>query len=62
LTVRNVNGSYSYQITGRSGSTTAYPSCNSGLSFVDFDLELHDECGQTISAECSTNVYSDPCP
>ena len=63
LTIEDDSGrTFTDQVSGHSGRGGYGPPCGSEpRPFVTFTLEVHDECGHTISATCGTTTNREPC-
>jgi hypothetical protein len=64
LTAEEEGGpSVTHAVSGRSGQGGYAPDCGFRPPvLVTFSLELHDECGHTVSATCATMSNVEPCP
>jgi hypothetical protein len=64
LTVEEQDGrTETFHVTTRSGRYPFYPTCGyMGSAQITASIEIHDECGHAVSAECSTTALREPCP
>ena len=51
----------SFSISGRSGEVEFGPTCGFGYIVVTASISLHDECGQSGSAQRTASVIREPC-
>jgi hypothetical protein len=64
LTIEEVGGRTEGGMVGRSGERGFGPGCGfyPPYATLNYSIELHDECGQSVSASGSSSVLRGPCP